>query len=84
MADPIKVCPYCGAEYDAGAQLCADCGGKLVFQTNDRGDIAPLAREEAQALVREDAVGYLRELARELAARGIRSAIVFHAPAPGT
>jgi predicted amidophosphoribosyltransferase len=80
----IKVCSHCGAEYDASAQVCADCGARLVFRTDDYGDVAPLAEDEAQVLVREGAVGYLRELAREFAAQGIRSAIVFHAPAPGT
>lgn len=84
MSEPIKICSHCGAEYDVGAQMCADCGGKLVFRTDDAGDIAPLAPEQAQALVREGAVSYLREVARELAEQGIRSAVVFHEPAAGT
>jgi hypothetical protein len=83
-AEPIKFCTHCGAEYDASAQECADCGGKLAFRTDERGDIAPLSEEEALALVREGSVGYLREVARELAGQGIRSAIVFHAPGTGT
>lgn len=82
--DAIKVCSHCGAEYDASAQVCADCGAKLVFRTDDRGDIAPLSEKEARALVREGSLGYLRELARELAGQGIRSAVVFHEPGPGT
>lgn len=84
IGEPIKVCSHCGAEYDASAQVCADCGEKLVFRTDEHGDIAPLEQEKAQALVREGGLGYLRELARELAAAGVRSAVVFHAPAPGT
>lgn len=82
--EAIKVCTHCGAEYDASAQVCADCGARLVFRTDERGDIAPLDESQAQALVREGGVDYLRELARELAGQGIRSAIVFHAPGPGT
>lgn len=83
-SDAVKICSHCGAEYDASAERCADCGEKLVFRTDDHGDIAPLERDEAQALVREGGLRYLKELARELAGQGIRSAIVLHAPGPGT
>ncbi len=82
--EPFKVCPGCGGEYAASAQVCADCGGTLEFSGNKDGSDIPLTEEEAQAVVREGAVNYLQELARELAGKGIRSAIVFHAPAPGT
>ena len=81
---PIKVCSGCGAEYSPDALICVDCGGTLVFPADARGHLAPLAEEEAGFLVREGVVDYVKELARELGRNGIRSAIVFHAPGPGT
>ncbi|HOX25666.1 MAG TPA: hypothetical protein PLL30_11145 [Candidatus Krumholzibacteria bacterium] len=29
---PVKICQECGAEYLPAAQVCADCGGKLVLK----------------------------------------------------
>jgi hypothetical protein len=82
--EPFKVCRSCGAEYAPSAQECFDCGGQLVFRGSDGENIEPLSEDEAKSLVREGDVNYLRELAQELGRNGIRSAVVLHAPGPGT
>ena len=60
--EPIKICANCGAEYSLEAQICADCGGKLVFPKDHERRTAPLAEEEDRVLVREGSLGYLKEL----------------------
>lgn len=82
--ESYKICRRCGAEYAPSAQECVDCGGELVFRGSGGENIEPLEEKEAAALVREGDATYLRELAQELGKNGIRSAILFHAPGPGT
>ena len=82
--EPIKICRQCGGEYAPSAEICADCGGELIVAAKNGRDLPPLTAEEAPFLVREGSVAYLKELARELGGNQIRSAIVFHAPGPGT
>jgi len=81
---PIKICPQCGAEYSPEAVSCADCGGALVFSSEHQNRSVPPEEEEAQVLVREGSVSYLRELGELLQKNGIRSDIRFHGCAPGT
>ena len=81
---PIKICSQCGAEYSLEAVSCADCGGALVFSSEYEKRSVPLEEDEAQVLVREGSVSYLRELGELLQKNGIRSDIRFHGCAPGT
>jgi predicted amidophosphoribosyltransferase len=81
---PVKVCPNCGAEYSLEAVNCADCGGNLVFSQVYETRSAPLEEAEAQILIRQDVVGYLRELGELMKKKGIRSDIRFHGCEPGT
>jgi hypothetical protein len=81
---PYKICSSCGEEYSVEAITCVDCGGKLVFSTEYQKPLEPLEENEANTLVRQGQVKYLRELERELKNNGIRSEIRFHGCAPGT
>ena len=57
--EPINICSNCGAEYSPEAQICADCGGKLLFpQEYEERFEAPSEAEEL-ALIREGFFGYL-------------------------
>ena len=80
---PVKICVYCGAEYSIDAQSCADCGGPLEFPGGDSKRTAPIEEGEAVVLVRQGAVGYLRELEQLLMKAGISTGIRFHGSAPG-
>ena len=83
--EPIKICVYCGAEYSIQADKCADCGGKLVFpQQQQNKPVVPLEENEERILLRQGAVGYLKELEGVLNQNGIRTDIRFHGCAPGT
>ena len=82
--EPIKICLSCGAEYSLGAETCADCGGKLVFPREYEQCSVPLAESEAEILIREGQLDYLRRLDELLKENGIRSAIQFHGCSPGT
>jgi ribosomal protein L40E len=82
--EPIKICASCGAEYSLEAVTCGDCGGKLVFPQEYEKLSIPLKEAEAQILIREGSVDYLRELAGLLEKNGLRSAIRFHGCTPGT
>ena len=80
--NPIKICSKCGAEYSLEAQVCADCGGRLVFpQSYEKRFEAP-AEEEEQILIREATFGYLKELLEHMTKKGIRAGIRFHAQVP--
>lgn len=81
---PVKICVYCGAEYALDAQSCADCGGPLEFSGGDSQRTAPIEEGEAVVLVRQGAVGYLRELEQLLTRAGMPAGIRFHGSAPGT
>jgi len=48
----VKICQECGAEYQLQAQVCADCGGKLVVVGDGDPNLAADAREDA----REDVI----------------------------
>jgi predicted amidophosphoribosyltransferase len=80
---PVKVCVYCGAEYALDAQSCADCGGPLEFADGDLQPVASIEEGETVVLVRQGAVGYLRELEQLLTRAGIPAGIRFHGCAPG-
>jgi ribosomal protein L40E len=82
--EPIKICSNCGAEYSIEAVACADCGGTLVFPAEYEKRSVPLEEEEAEVLIRQGPVGYLRELGELLQKNGIRTDIRFHGCAPGT
>jgi hypothetical protein len=77
-----KVCSKCGEEYALEALTCAECGGALVFPS--QYEPPPLEEDEADVLVRQSQVNYLRELAGLLQKNRIRSAIRFHGCPPGT
>lgn len=80
--NPTKICSKCGAEYAPEAQVCADCGGKLVFsEAYAKGFEAP--KDDADLVcVREDRLGYLQELERHMNRNGIRTVIRFHGQVP--
>jgi predicted amidophosphoribosyltransferase len=80
---PIKICSKCGEEYDIEAQVCAECGGALVFPQDYVKRYEPPAQEEEVVLVREAPFGYLKELVEHLTKQGIRAGIRFHGEAPG-
>lgn len=82
--EPIKICSSCGAEYSLEAQVCADCGGKLLFPEEYEKFFEPLAEEEERVLVREAPFGYLKELLERLTKKGLRADILFHPQPPGT
>jgi uncharacterized OB-fold protein len=82
--EPIKICSSCGEEYSPEAVTCADCGGTLVFPQEYEKRSIPLGEVEAEILIRQGPVGYLRELGELLKKNGIRSDIRFHGCAPGT
>jgi hypothetical protein len=82
--EPIKICSDCGAEYSIEAAACADCGGTLVFPQDYIKRSVPLEEEEAEILIRQGQVAYLRELGELLNKNGIRTEIRFHGCAPGT
>jgi predicted amidophosphoribosyltransferase len=82
--EPIKICSSCGAEYSLRAEICADCGGKLVLPQDYEKRFVPLAEAEEKILIREGPVGYLQELEAQLKKKGIRAAIRFHGGVPGT
>jgi predicted amidophosphoribosyltransferase len=80
----IKICSTCGAEYTVDAQVCADCGGKLVFpQDYDKRFDVPAEGEE-QVLIREAPLGYLKEVLEHMTKRGIRASFRLHDQEPGT
>ncbi|UCG53195.1 MAG: hypothetical protein JSW58_06475 [Candidatus Latescibacterota bacterium] len=81
--EPVKICSSCGAEYSLRAEVCADCGGKLVSPQDFEKRYIPLAEEEEQVLIREGSVGYLQELVEHMKKQGIRAAIRFHGGTPG-
>jgi ribosomal protein L40E len=81
---PIKICSKCGGEYDVDAQVCADCGGALVFPQDYEKRYEAPAEEEDVVLVREASFGYLKELLEHLTKKGIRAGIRFHGEAPGS
>ena len=81
---PVKICVYCETEYALDAQSCADCGGPLEFAGADAKRAEPIAEGETVVLVRQGAVGYLRELEKLLTRSGIPSGIQFHGSPPGT
>jgi ribosomal protein L40E len=80
---PIKICSNCGAEYSHEAQICADCGGRLVFPESYEKRFEAPTEEEALVLVREASFGYLKELLEHLTKKGIRAGIRLHAATPG-
>lgn len=82
--EPIKICLQCGAEYSLEAVACADCGGTLVFPQEYEKRAIPLEEAEAEILIRQSTVSYLKELDDLLKREGIRSAIRFHGCEPGT
>ena len=82
--EPIKICSKCGEEYSLEAVTCADCGGDLVFPQQYKKPSVPLEENEADTLVRQGPVGYLRELGELLKKSGIRTDIRFHGCPPGT
>ena len=82
--EPIKICSKCGAEYSLRAEVCADCGGKLVLSQDYEKRLVPLGEEEEQTLIREGSIRYLKELREHLKADGIRSDIRFHGQVPGS
>lgn len=82
--EPFKICASCGAEYSPDAQVCADCGGKLLFPEEYEKLSKPIAEGEELVLIRQGQVGYIKELQEHMRRAGIRSAIAFHAPPPGT
>lgn len=82
--EPIKICSNCGAEYSLEALTCADCGGTLVFPQQYERRYEPLEDAEAEILIRQGQVQYLRELSELLKKKGIRTDIRFHGCAPGT
>ena len=82
--EPIKICSKCGEEYSLEALTCAECGGALVFPQEYEKRSVPLEEEEAQVLIRQGSVSYLRELSELLRKNGIRTDIQFHGCPPGT
>lgn len=82
--EPIKICSSCGAEYSLMAQVCADCGGKLVSPQEYETRFVPLTEEEELVLVREGSAAYLKELSAHMTKRGVRASIVLLGGKPGT
>ena len=80
---PIKICLKCGGEYSPEALTCADCDGKLVFPEEYEKRSVPSEETEAESLIRQGAVNYLKELASLLKRDGIQSTIRFHGVPPG-
>jgi predicted amidophosphoribosyltransferase len=81
--EPIKICSSCGAEYSVEAQICADCGGKLVFPQDYEKRFEALTEEDEHVLIREASFGYLKELMEQMTKKGIRANVRFHAQVPG-
>jgi ribosomal protein L40E len=81
--ESIKICSKCGAEYSPEALMCADCGGELIWPNEYEKRFVPLADQEAQVLIREGSLRYLKELGGHLGTDGIRSEIRFHGEVPG-
>jgi predicted amidophosphoribosyltransferase len=81
---PIKICPKCGEEYDIDAQVCAECGGALVFPQDFVKRYEPPAHEEDVVLIREGSADYLKELMGHLAKQGIRAGVRLHGEAPSS
>lgn len=79
-----KICSKCGEEYSPEAVACFECGGELVFPADYQKPLDPLEENEADTLVRQGQVKYLRELEGVLKKNRIRSEIRFHGGAPGT
>lgn len=82
--EPTKICSACGAEYSREAQVCADCGGKLIFPRDYDKRFEVLPEEEERVLVREAPFGYLKELVEHMTKKGIPADIRFHAQVPET
>jgi predicted amidophosphoribosyltransferase len=80
---PTKICSSCGAEYSIEAQVCADCGGKLVSPQDYEKRFEPPADDEERVLIREAPFGYLKELLERMTRGGIQAFIRFHARVPG-
>jgi DNA-directed RNA polymerase subunit RPC12/RpoP len=80
----IKICSSCGEEYSPDALTCADCGGRLVFASVYQKPLEPLVKDEANILIRQGQIKYLRELEGLLRKNRIRSEIRFHGCEPGT
>lgn len=76
--DQIKICLVCGEEYSLEAQVCVECGGRLVFEREYEQRFVPLDESERMVCVREDAAGYLEELGAVMKSGGIRNMIKFH------
>ena len=74
----IKICSKCGEEYSVEAQICVECGGKLVFEHEYEQRFVPLDDSVQMVCVREDTVGYLEELGALMKKNGIRTVIRFH------
>jgi ribosomal protein L40E len=82
--EPIKICSNCGAEYSVEAQICADCGGKLLFPEAYEKLFEPLTSDEELVLIREAPPGYINELMGHMRKAGIRADVQSHAAPPGT
>jgi hypothetical protein len=69
------VCPRCGGEYLASAELCGDCSLPLVWEGEAPGSSAEdglvLAPGEGQVVLREAELAWARGLGKALAAAGI-------------
>ena len=81
--DPVKICSKCGEEYSLEAQVCVECGGKLVFEHEYEKRFVPLDETDQMVCVREDKVAYLEELSEVMARNGLRTFIKLHGCAPG-
>jgi len=81
---PIKICSKCGAEYSLEAQVCADCGGPLVFPQDYRKRVETPAEGEELVLIREATLGYLKELMEHMTKKGIWAGIRLHDQEPRT
>jgi predicted amidophosphoribosyltransferase len=80
---PFKICSKCGTEYSVEAQVCADCGGTLVFPQDYGKRFEAPAEGEDLVLIREATLGYLKELLELVAKKGIRAGIRLHDQEPG-
>jgi predicted amidophosphoribosyltransferase len=80
----IKICASCGAEYAPDAQVCADCGGKLLFPEEYEKLFQPLTETDELVLIRQAPIGYINELMEHMRKAGIRAGIALHAQPPGT
>jgi predicted amidophosphoribosyltransferase len=81
--DPVKICSKCGEEYSLEAQVCAECGGRLVFEQEYEKRFVPLDETEQMICVREDTAAYLQELGELLKKNGLRTFIKLHHGVPG-